>query len=66
VNLVYAAAGGTSIREDNRIERCWRDAHAAVQHFSVSEHNNLEPVGRVLLGLEPGVRTGWKRHTVAR
>jgi indole-3-acetate monooxygenase len=66
VNLVYATAGGTSIREDNRIERCWRDAHAAVQHFSVSEHNNLEPVGRVLLGLEPGVRTGWKRHTVAR
>jgi alkylation response protein AidB-like acyl-CoA dehydrogenase len=54
VNLVYAAGGSTSIREDNRIERCWRDAHAAVQHFSVSEHANLEPVGRVLLGLEPG------------
>jgi len=54
VDLVQAAGGGTSIREDNRIERCWRDAHAAAQHFSVSEHNNLEPVGRVLLGLEPG------------
>ena len=49
-----APAGGTSIREDNRIERCWRDAHAAAQHFSVSEHSNLEPVGRVLFGLEPG------------
>jgi indole-3-acetate monooxygenase len=54
VDLVHAAGGGTSIREENRIERCWRDAHAAAQHFSVSEHNNLEPVGRVLLGLEPG------------
>ena len=54
VDLVHGAGGGTSIREDNRIERCWRDAHAAAQHFSVSEHGNLEPVGRVLLGLEPG------------
>jgi alkylation response protein AidB-like acyl-CoA dehydrogenase len=54
VDLVYAAGGGTSVREDNRIERCWRDAHAAAQHFSVSEHSNLEPVGRVLFGLEPG------------
>ena len=54
VDLVYAAGGGTSIREDNQIERCWRDARAAAQHFSVSEHSNLEPVGRVLFGLEPG------------
>jgi alkylation response protein AidB-like acyl-CoA dehydrogenase len=54
VDLVHAAGGGASIREDNRIERCWRDAHAAAQHFSVSEHDNLEPVGRVLFGLEPG------------
>jgi alkylation response protein AidB-like acyl-CoA dehydrogenase len=55
VNLVYAAAGGTAIREDNRIERCFRDLHAAAQHFAVSEHSNLEPIGRVLFGLEPGV-----------
>jgi alkylation response protein AidB-like acyl-CoA dehydrogenase len=54
VDLVHAAGGGTSIREENRIERCWRDAHAAAQHFSVSQHSNLEPVGRVLFGLEPG------------
>jgi alkylation response protein AidB-like acyl-CoA dehydrogenase len=54
VDLVYAAAGGTSVREANRIERCWRDAHAGAQHFSVSEHSNLEAVGRVLFGLEPG------------
>jgi indole-3-acetate monooxygenase len=45
VDLVYAAAGGTSVREANRIERCWRDAHAGAQHFSVSEHSNLE-IGR--------------------
>jgi len=46
VNLMYAAGGGTSIHEDNRLERCFRDAHAAAQHFSISEHGNLEPVGR--------------------
>lgn len=54
VNLVYAAGGGTSIQEDNWLERCFRDAHAAGQHFSVSEHSSLEPIGRVLFGLSPG------------
>ncbi|HXD26271.1 MAG TPA: acyl-CoA dehydrogenase family protein [Propionibacteriaceae bacterium] len=54
VDLVYAAGGGSSIREANRFERCFRDAHAAAQHFSVSEHSNLEPIGRVLFGLPPG------------
>jgi alkylation response protein AidB-like acyl-CoA dehydrogenase len=54
-DLAYAAAGGTAIREDTRMERCFRDLHAAAQHFAVSEHGNLEPVGRVLFGLDPGV-----------
>jgi hypothetical protein len=46
--------GGSAIREDSRLERCLRDAHAAAQHFSISGHSNLEPIGRVLLGLSPG------------
>lgn len=56
VDLVYAAGGCTSIHEDSRLERYFRDVHAAAQHFSVSEHSNLEPVGRLLFGLAPGVR----------
>jgi alkylation response protein AidB-like acyl-CoA dehydrogenase len=55
VDLAYAAGGGTSICEDNRLERCFRDAHAAAQHFSIAPHSNLEPIGRVLLGLPPGM-----------
>ena len=54
VDLAYAAGGSSSIREDNRLERCFRDAHAAAQHFSIAEHSNLEPIGRVLFGLPPG------------
>jgi indole-3-acetate monooxygenase len=55
VDLAFAAAGGTAIREGNRMERCFRDIHAAAQHIGVSAHSNLEPIGRVLFGLAPGV-----------
>jgi alkylation response protein AidB-like acyl-CoA dehydrogenase len=55
VDLAYAAGGSSSIRENNRLERCFRDAHAAAQHFSIAQHGNLEPIGRVLFGLPPGM-----------
>jgi alkylation response protein AidB-like acyl-CoA dehydrogenase len=55
VDLMYACGGGTSLFEENRLERCFRDVHAAGQHIAVSAQNNLEPVGRVLFGLEPGM-----------
>ena len=54
VDIAYAMGGGSAIREDNRLERCFRDAHAVAQHFSIAEHSNLEPIGRVLFGLPPG------------
>ena len=54
VDLMYACGGGTSLFEGNRLERCFRDVHAAGQHVAVAPQSNLEPVGRVLFGLDPG------------
>jgi len=54
VDLMFALGGGTALFEGNRLERCFRDVHAAGQHIAVATMSNLEPVGRVLLGLDPG------------
>ena len=53
-DLMYACAGGTSLFEGNRLQRCFRDVHAAGQRVAVAAQSNLEPVGRVLFGLDPG------------
>lgn len=51
VDLVYQAAGGTSIYDASPLSRCFRDVHVATQHLMVAEPT-LEVVGRVLLGLD--------------
>ncbi len=53
VDLMYTAGGATSLREENRLERLFRDVHAAAQHLGVMPHN-FEVAGRVLLGMSPG------------
>ncbi len=53
VDLVYNAAGGTALYENNPIERCFRDVHATTQHVGIASVN-FEISGRVLLGLDPG------------
>ena len=50
--LVRRAAGSAGLYEADRIERCWRDAHAVQVHAMVSPRG-YERVGRVLLGLDP-------------
>lgn len=55
VDLAYALAGGSAIYEGSRLERCFRDIHTAGQHFAVAPMANLEPIGRVLFGLDPGM-----------
>jgi indole-3-acetate monooxygenase len=55
VDLVYALGGGSSLFETNRLQRCFRDIHAAGAHVAVAPIANLEPVGRVLFGLDPGL-----------
>ena len=55
VDTMYQLAGGAALFQSGRLERCFRDIHAAGQHLAVTPLSNLEPVGRVLFGLEPGM-----------
>jgi indole-3-acetate monooxygenase len=54
VDIVCALAGGAALYEGNRLERCFRDVHAAGQHVALAPMAQLEPIGRVLFGLDPG------------
>ncbi len=51
VDLLFEAAGTSSIYQSNPIERCFRDIHVAAQHGVVGRQS-LEAAGRVLLGIE--------------
>jgi hypothetical protein len=51
VDLIYTAAGSSSIYEGNRIECCSRDVRMVTQHVGVAP-SNLEAVGAHYLGLE--------------
>lgn len=51
VDRMYDAGGGTSIYETSRLQRDFRDIHAATQHAVISQPT-LEMAGRVLLGVE--------------
>ncbi len=53
VDLVYDAAGITSLNTTQPIERCWRDVHAVTQHVTLNTAR-YEVAGRVLFGLPPG------------
>jgi alkylation response protein AidB-like acyl-CoA dehydrogenase len=55
VDLAYQLAGGASVYQGGRLERCFRDVHVAAQHVALSMSASLEPVGRVLFGLPPGM-----------
>jgi alkylation response protein AidB-like acyl-CoA dehydrogenase len=52
VDLCYELAGTTALFTGHRINRLWRDAHAARHHVALA-YAGWETVGRVLLGLEP-------------
>ncbi len=52
VDRLYQAGGGSSIYEDNLLQRCFRDVHVTTQHIMVATPV-YEVVGRVELGLPP-------------
>jgi indole-3-acetate monooxygenase len=52
IDLMYTAAGGSSVYTNNLLERCFRDAHTVTQHLSMNPAN-YQVSGRVLLGLGP-------------
>ena len=54
VDLVYDAAGISSLQTALPIERCWRDIHAVTQHVTMNTAR-YEVAGRVLFGLPPGM-----------
>jgi alkylation response protein AidB-like acyl-CoA dehydrogenase len=49
VDLLYDAAGGTSVYATSPLQRHFRDVHAATQHAMVGP-DLRETVGAVLLG----------------
>ena len=55
VNLAHQLAGGAAIMRGGRLDRCFRDLHVAGQHVVMSPQIYMEPLGRVLFGLPPGM-----------
>ena len=52
VDLVYHAAGGSSIYMKSPLQRCFRDVHVVTQHLMVAQPT-YEVIGKVRLGLDP-------------
>lgn len=57
IDLLYHAAGTNAPRRDNRLERPFRDIHAAMMHAG-GLPANFEQAGRITLGLPPAA-PGW-------
>ena len=57
VDKLFHAAGTNAVYEKNRIERCFRDAHVAVQH-AAGQWSHFETAGKALLGT-PLKEPGW-------
>lgn len=52
VDLVHSCVGTAGIRDEQRFQRYFRDAHVITQHAFLCEAR-LESVGQILFGLEP-------------
>lgn len=52
VDLMYTAAGGTSVFASSPLQQRLRDVHAITQHFFVAPPT-YETIGKVVLGVEP-------------
>jgi hypothetical protein len=43
IDLMYTAAGGSSVYTHNLLERCFRDAHTITQHVSMNQQITRHP-----------------------
>ena len=55
VEILVAAHGTSSLADANRMQRLWRDVHAASHHAITEWQVNLEVYGKALLGIEPNI-----------
>jgi len=53
-DLLFESAGGMSLYGHNRVQRGWRDIHAASKHISMNWDAVGSLYGRILLGLPAG------------
>lgn len=54
VDLLFDSVGGQGLFADNRVQRAWRDIHAAAKHISLAWDATGAVYGRTLLGLPAG------------
>ncbi|MBK19072.1 MAG: monooxygenase [Rhodospirillaceae bacterium] len=54
VNLLFESVGGQGLHSENRLQRAWRDIHAASKHISMNWDSVATVYGRSQLGLPPG------------
>jgi indole-3-acetate monooxygenase len=53
IDLLHDVTGMSGIVRGSPLERAWRDAHTASQHFNL-DVSRLEVTGRIALGRDPG------------
>jgi len=54
VDLLFESVGGQGLFLENRLQRAWRDVHAAAKHISLAWDATGAIYGRTLLGLPAG------------
>ena len=54
IDLLFESVGGQGLFDDNKIQRAWRDVHAATKHISLVWDSTGAIYGRTLLGLPAG------------
>tara|TARA_Y100001934_G_scaffold49004_1_gene59559 strand:+ start:6512 stop:7732 length:1221 start_codon:yes stop_codon:yes gene_type:complete len=54
VDLLFESIGGQGLENQNRLQRAWRDIHAASKHISMNWDSVATLYGRHQLGLCPG------------
>ena len=53
VDLLFEAEGGSGLYRARRIQRAWRDVHAANAHIGQNWDRSATQYGRYVLGLPP-------------